>query len=126
MKEVGSDETIIHPNQRFDEIVKDIDVVLVTAMGDAADRSFAVLKRGGRLVTTVGQPNQEMAERYGVKAFGAYTQPDIKQFAEIGNLIDAGKVKVFISHVFPIDQAQTALDTFKLGKHIGKIGIAIG
>src|SRR5438874_2710827 len=47
---LGIDEHINHQEQPFEEAVRDVDVVLDTAGGDLPQRSYGVLKPGGRLV----------------------------------------------------------------------------
>ena len=105
--------------------MRDVDVALVTGGADTTEHSFEVLKPGGRLVTTIGQAPQEEAARRSVKAFGAMTHPDVDQLATIANLIDAGKVKVFMGRTFPLAEAQAALDLAQTGKQVGKIVLTV-
>ena len=53
---------------QFDSSAADIDLVIDTVGGETQCRSFAVLKRGGVLVSSVAAPDQDMAGRHGVRA----------------------------------------------------------
>jgi NADPH:quinone reductase-like Zn-dependent oxidoreductase len=48
--------------------VSDVDVVLDTVGGETQERSYAVLKPGGVLVSSAARPNQNSAARHGVDA----------------------------------------------------------
>ena len=52
---LGADRVIDVQTSRFEEVLTDVDVVLDTIGGDTQDRSFAVLKPGGVLVSAVSR-----------------------------------------------------------------------
>lgn len=68
VKRIGTDQVIGYQNQAFEEILKDFDAVFDTVGGEVTDKSFKVVKRGGRLVSMLGQPNEELAQKFGVTA----------------------------------------------------------
>src|SRR4029078_5357128 len=68
VRTLGADRVIDIETARFEEGVTDVDVVLDPIGGDTQDRSFAVLKPGGVLVSAVSAPDQQTAARYGVRA----------------------------------------------------------
>ena len=55
LKSIGADEVIDYKNQRFEDLVSNVDVVLDTVGGDTFERSWSVLKPGGFLVTYCSQ-----------------------------------------------------------------------
>jgi len=65
---LGADEILPREGQAFEELVHDIDAVIDLVGGDIQARSFAVLKRGGTLISAVSQPDQGIAAARGVKA----------------------------------------------------------
>jgi len=108
LKELGADQAIDYNATRFEDAVHDFDVVLDTMAGETRQRSWGVLKKGGILVTILGQPSQEDAAAHGVRAAGVFVQPNQAELAEIAALVDAGKVKPHIQAVFPLADAAKA------------------
>jgi NADPH:quinone reductase-like Zn-dependent oxidoreductase len=112
LRELGADQVIDAQAQRFEEVVDHVDVVLDLVGRDLVERSFNVLKTGGRYVTSAAQPSQEEAERRGIKAYSTFTQPTVEELTKLADLIDAGKLKVFVHRVFALAETQEAL-TYK-------------
>ena len=50
---LGADEVIDYKNERFEDKVSDVDLVLDTIGGETQQRSIKVIKPGGRLITTL-------------------------------------------------------------------------
>src|SRR5262245_57524082 len=51
VQSLGADEAIDYRVERFENVVRDVDVVFDTVGGETLERSWGVLKPGGRLVT---------------------------------------------------------------------------
>ena len=90
LAEIGVDQFIDYQQQRFEALVSGMDVVLDTMRGEVRDRSWATLKRGGFLVSILGEPAAETAEQFGVRAAGILVYPNGGQLAEIAALVEAG------------------------------------
>ena len=58
MRGLGADEVIDYHATRFEETVKDIDVVFDAVGGETLERSWGVLRSGGRLVTVAASVEQ--------------------------------------------------------------------
>ena len=116
LKELGADEVIDYRNQPFETLVHDLDVVLeASPLRDNAERvkAVSVLKEGGIFVSVnLDFPFDEavLAALAQKQATGALTtnQPRQDWLEEMAQLIDAGKVKVFVSNVFPLEQVAEA------------------
>ncbi len=104
IKDLGADEVIDYRNQRFEQVVSDIDVVLDTLGGDTQARSWGVLKPNGILVATPAPPAQDLATQYGVRAAMVEIDPTAEILTQIADLIDAGKVKTEIDRVLPLQK----------------------
>jgi NADPH:quinone reductase-like Zn-dependent oxidoreductase len=109
-QKLGVDEFINYKETRFKESARDMDVVFATIGGDVIPRSFEVMKPGGRLVTTGRMEGAEEAQRRGLQAGSFAAVPSVDDLAQISRLIDAGKVKVYITDTLPLAQAQQALE----------------
>jgi len=105
-KEIGVDQPINHADVRFEDVTEPVDIVLDLVGGEVLDRSFSVLKKGGRLVTIVGQIPEGKAEQFGVQAVSGYAQPTTEDLKTIADLIDSGKIKISLNCTFPFEQAQ--------------------
>ncbi len=89
VRSLGADEVIDYRAQRFEEIVRDVDVVFDTQGGETQERSWNVLKKGGAMVSLVQPPSQEEAKRRGVRGALQMTQPNEGELTQIAQLIDA-------------------------------------
>jgi NADPH:quinone reductase-like Zn-dependent oxidoreductase len=125
LRQLGADEVITADRQPFEEAAGKVDVVLDLVGGDLVERSFNVLKPGGRYVTTAGQPSAEEAARRGIQAMGAFTQPSIDDLTSVARLIDAGKLKVIVNRTFPMHETQVALAFQQQADTRGKVVITV-
>lgn len=125
LKELGADRVIDYNTERFEEVVSDVDVVLDSIGGDTQARSFGVLKPGGVLVSIVGPVSPQKAAEHGVRGKSMLVQPSAAQLAEIGSLIDQGKVKPVVSHVMPLADAAKAHEQSQSGHTRGKIVLRV-
>ena len=105
---LGADRVIDVKKSRFEEMVSDVDVVLDTIGGDTQDRSFAVLKPGGVLVSSVAEPDQLTAARRHVQARFFLVDVSSKRLQELAALIDAGDLTTSVGDVLPLAEARTA------------------
>ncbi|MGE5159855.1 MAG: NADP-dependent oxidoreductase, partial [Gemmatimonas sp.] len=101
---LGADKVIDFRTQRFEEELKNIDVVIDTVGGGVQRRSFLVLKPGGRLISAVSKPNAQEAEKRSVYAGFMLVDVTTPALMEIAKLVDQGKLKVAVGQVLPLDQ----------------------
>lgn len=125
LKELGADVAIDYKAQRFEELAKDVDVVLDSIGGETQQRSFGVLRKGGVLVSIVGNPDAKKAKELGVRATGMLVKPDGKQLAEIAALLESGKLKTVVSQVLPLADARKAHELSETGHTKGKIVLEV-
>jgi NADPH:quinone reductase-like Zn-dependent oxidoreductase len=118
---LGTDEFIDYTQNKFEEIIKDVDIVLDTVGGDTLERAFQTLKKGGFLVTTVQPPSEEKAKEFGIKVAMVAALPNVKQLAETNRLIDAGQLKTQVANIFPLAEVKKAHQLSKSGRTRGKI-----
>ena len=59
---LGADKAIDYKNEKFEDQVSDIDLVYDLIGGETQTRSFAVLKLGGALISTLQEPDQQKAK----------------------------------------------------------------
>lgn len=124
-KELGASEVIDFKTQQFDQVLKDYDCVYDTVGGETTEKSFGILKRGGVLVSMLGQPNPEKAKEKGVIAIAQETRITTDRLLVLSQLVDSGKIKIQIDKIFPLEQAREAFiyqrDTHPRGKVVIQI-----
>jgi NADPH:quinone reductase-like Zn-dependent oxidoreductase len=125
LRQLGADEVIDYRNQKFEDVAKDVDVVLDSIGGDTQARSFSVLKKGGTLVSIVGPPPQDKATAAGVRAAGILVKPNADELSQIGKLIDVGQVKAVVSKTFPLSEVAKAHEVSETGHARGKIVLQV-
>ncbi|HEU5079033.1 MAG TPA: NADP-dependent oxidoreductase [Opitutaceae bacterium] len=125
LRGLGAQRVIDYKSERFEEIVSEADLVLDLIGGETRERSWGVLKNGGRLVTTIGQPEVPAHAPKKVSAWGTVVKADPDQLAKIGQLIDEGKISVVVSDVFPLADARAAHDDLANGHKPGKIVLSM-
>ncbi|QJB34536.1 NADP-dependent oxidoreductase [Chitinophaga oryzae] len=118
LKQLGADDVIDYNTQKFEDIVRDMDVVFNATPTTTVDealrlRSVKVLREGGIFVCTHGVwPGDEFKELLARKnATVSMAGVDINHYhclTEVAKLIDAGKVKPVISRIYPWEQAAEA------------------
>ena len=123
--ELGVDQAVDYQKTRFEDAVRDVDVVLDTVGGETQERSFKVLKKGGILVSLVQPPSQESATKYGVRALFYGGHASSSDLAEIAKLIDDGKVKPVVETVLPLADARRAHELSETGHARGKIVLKV-
>jgi NADPH:quinone reductase-like Zn-dependent oxidoreductase len=125
---LGAATVIDHRAERFEAVARDIDAVVDLVGGEAQSRSFAVLKRGGRLVSAVSEPDAALAGQAGVKAGFFLVDVTTERLRPIAELLGSGKLRVTVGSVLPLAGARTAHEMLDgLRPHPrGKIVLRIG
>lgn len=108
VRELGADTVIDFRTRRFDDEVRDADAVIDLVGGETQERSFKVLRRGGRLISAVSQPDQRLAQSHGVDAAFFLVDVTTQRLKEIAGLIEAGTVKPRVGAVLPLADARDA------------------
>ncbi len=125
LRELGVDLPIDYETTRFEDVVHDVDVVLDTLAGETRSRSWKVLGKRGILVTLLGQGPIEEAASHGVRGVGILVTPNAGQLTEIAGLVDAGKVRVIIEAVFPLQEVAKAQQLGETNRTRGKIVLRV-
>jgi NADPH:quinone reductase-like Zn-dependent oxidoreductase len=99
--------------------------VLDPLSADSQKRSFTVLKKGGILVALTEEPRQDLARESGGRAMMIGVKPDGRRLADIGKIIDDGKLQPLVQEVLPLEHAKKALELSR-SRHVGgKIVLSI-
>ncbi|MGF3114431.1 NADP-dependent oxidoreductase [Facklamia sp. P12937] len=102
LKKLGVDRFINYKTTDFAEVAKDLDLVLDTLGGETLAKSLALVKDGGRIVSTVGQADQEKAKARNITVEALAAKSNGNHLAKLAELIEKGQVKPYIGHEFPL------------------------
>ncbi len=149
VKSLGADHIINYQNEKFEERVNNLDVVFDTLGGDSLDRSFAITRPNGWVVSIAGSPDYRNAEemgldmlrslllrvvglrvnsrarRAGVNYRFIFMKPLGEELAQIAALISEGVIKPVVDRIFPISECQSAIEYSASGRARGKIVISL-
>jgi NADPH:quinone reductase-like Zn-dependent oxidoreductase len=125
LRELDADETVDYTTQRFEDIARNIDIVLDTIGGETQERSWRVLKKGGILLSLVEPPSAERAKAFGVRAAFVAGHPNGEQLAEIAEIIDLGNLKPIVNRILPLSEARRAQELSQTGHTHGKIVLRV-
>ena len=125
LKQLGADVAIDYTKQKFEDVAKDVDVVLDSIGKDTLSRSYGVVKKGGIIVSLVASPKEFELEKHGIRGTGLDVEPTSEELAEIGKLVDDKKIKVIVSQTFPLSEAVKAHEQVATRHTRGKIVLKI-
>ncbi len=108
LHDLGADTVIDFKTQRFEEQVRGADAVIDLVGGETQVRSFHVLRRGGKLISAVSPPDQDVAENHGVEARFFLVNVTSSQLAQITALLDRGELRTHVGAVLPLEDASEA------------------
>ena len=122
---LGADEYVDYTEQDVAEAVSDVDVALDTVGGQNPEELLPVLRQGGILVTIAAAAPTEAAQARGVRAEVFSSRGDPEQLARIGELVDAGEVRVELAEVLPLSEVRRAQELSESGHTRGKIVLTV-
>ncbi|HKR89519.1 MAG TPA: NADP-dependent oxidoreductase [Phenylobacterium sp.] len=125
VESLGASEVIDYHEERFEDRVQDVDLVFDLIGGETQERSWAVLKTGGIMVSTLKEPDQKKAEARYARGVHYMAHPDGQELAEIARLIDAGQMVPRIDRVYPLDAAAEAEAALENDHVRGKIVLEV-
>jgi NADPH:quinone reductase-like Zn-dependent oxidoreductase len=125
LKELGADVAIDYTKQKFEDVAKDVDVVLDSVGKDTLARSYGVVKKGGVIVSIVARPDKAELDKHGIRGAVLSVEPNADELAKISRLIDQKKIKVTVSQTFPLSEAMKAQEQVATGHTRGKIVLKV-
>lgn len=147
LKNLGADVLIDYKTQDFEDALIDYDVVLNSQDNETLEKSFEVIKPGGKIVSISGPPTQvfarehrlpwyvklatrflsskirKRAKKQNVNYSFLFMTANGKQLSEITHLIESGKIKPVIDKVFAFEKTNDALQYIESGRAKGKVVI---
>ena len=130
VKSLGADAAIDYSKDDFVHVLGKrepggIDVVYDTIGGHVQQRSYKVLKKGGRLVSVAGIPDPDEARPHGVRTDFVFVSPNGTQLRRIAELIESGAVRPADFEVMRLEEAAKAQELSRAGHVRGKIVLKV-
>jgi NADPH:quinone reductase-like Zn-dependent oxidoreductase len=125
---LGANTVVDYRSERFEDAVREVDAVLDFVGGETQRRSFAVLRRGGVLISAVSEPDQDLAERHGVEAAFFLVEVTTERLTALVRLIELGALSIDVGAVLPLASVRVAHEMLEgtRPKPRGKIVLRVG
>ncbi len=128
LRSLGVDQVIDYRSQRFEDVVKDVDLVLNTVDAETTARSIGVVHPGGALVSIVGPPNPAACAAAKIRCVRPNRDTgatNAELLAQVVDLADAGKFKVFVEATYSMADAAKAWEKSREGHTRGKLIVVV-
>jgi NADPH:quinone reductase-like Zn-dependent oxidoreductase len=118
----GAHEALDGRDMALKDAIDPVDLVFDTVGGELLERSPALLRSGGRLVSVAEAP-QAMAN--GIERSYFVVEPNREQLTEIARLADERALRPAIDSVFPLSEAPAAFERSMASGKRGKVVICV-
>lgn len=125
LKELGADVSIDYTKTKFEEVAKDVDVVLDPVGKDTLARSYGVVKKGGIVVSLVSSIDKAELEKHGIRGTPISVTPNAAELGEITKMIEEKKLRPIVSQLFPLSEGAKADEKAETHHTRGKMVIKI-
>ncbi|MXN17845.1 zinc-binding dehydrogenase [Pseudooceanicola sp. GBMRC 2024] len=126
LEDLGADQVVAYDTEAFDAQLSGVDLVLDLIGGQTQARSWAVLKRGGRMISAVAPPDADQIAAHDAEGSRFFiAEPDAGDLETLAGLFDDGTLRVVISAWYPLAETAEAQRVLERGGLPGKIGLRI-
>lgn len=149
VKSLGADIVVDYKKEDFEKVLQGHDVVMNSLGKDTLEKSIAVLKPGGKLISISGPPDPDFArqngsgwplrqvmrllslgirrksKRLGIGYSFLFMTANGGQLEKITALIEAGHIRPVMDRIFPFEKTNEALDYIQTGRAKGKVVITV-
>lgn len=149
LKSLGADIVVDYKKDDFEKVLQGYDVVLNSQDSKTLEKSFRVLKPGGKLISISGPPDPDFAKeqglswflklvmrllssgarrkakRHGVSYSFLFMAANGEQLSKITALIESGIIRPVMDRVFQFERTQEAMAYVETGRAKGKVVIKV-
>jgi NADPH:quinone reductase-like Zn-dependent oxidoreductase len=124
VKSLGAEKSVDYTKGPLEAEIKDADVVIDPVGGETLEKSYGLLKKGGILVTVVGQISEEKAKEHGLKALRSGRGPT-ENLKMIGEMVAAKTLRTEVGKIFPLAEAGAAQELSQTRHGRGRIVLRV-
>ncbi|MDI6104935.1 NADP-dependent oxidoreductase [Actinoplanes sp. NEAU-A12] len=128
VRALGADQVIDYTTTDFTGVARDLDAVIDPVGGEYGPRSLRTLRPGGILVALASPAEARLtavAREQGRRARFMIVEPDRAGLLALTALVDAGRLRVEVDTVLPLEQAAKAHEIGQAGHARGKIILTV-
>lgn len=125
LKELGADVAIDYTQTKFEDVAKNVNVVLDSVGKDTLARSYGVVKKGGFIATLVSRLDQAELDKHRIRGASISVKPNAVELAEITKLIEAKKIRPVVTRMISLPDAVAAQQQITTHHTRGKIVLKI-
>ena len=126
---LGADEHIDYREQKFEEVLSDIDFVLDGMGGEVLENSLKVVKDGGKIVSLpthqFPEDLQSEADQRNVELEFVLVQSSGEDMNTLKGILEADELKPHVSKIFPFENMADAHLQIESGRTVGKIIVTL-
>jgi NADPH:quinone reductase-like Zn-dependent oxidoreductase len=125
---LGADVVIDYTEAPFEDVVKDVDMVLDTIGGDNIERSLKVMKKGGTIISIPSGANEGVKEKAAAKGMigvAMLVQSSGEDMEHLASLLQDGVLKPEVSKLFPLEKMGEAHEQVASHKTRGKVIVVV-
>jgi NADPH:quinone reductase-like Zn-dependent oxidoreductase len=120
VKSLGAEKAVDYRKGSLEAEIKDADAVIDMVGGDALEKAYSLLKRGGTLVSVAGQVSETKAKELGITALGSMRGPTVHLKA-IAEFLEKKSIRSEVGKIFNLAEAAAAQDLSQTGHGRGRI-----
>ena len=131
VRQLGAAETIDHTEEDVVDAVRVAhpdgigSIIDLVSDAEALGRMAGLLKKGGRLATSLFAADVKGLAERGIRATNVDMQPDARRLEELSRMVDAGEISVRLERTIPLEKAPEALRESRTGHVRGKIVLLV-
>ncbi len=125
LRDLGADQTIDYQAQKFEDVVKEVDVVLDSVGGETLTRSYGLVKKGGMIVSLLEPPDKAQLDAHTVRGLAMMATPDSHMLGALAKLVESRKLKPVVTKIYPLAEAAKAQEAIETKHTRGKIVLRV-
>lgn len=124
---LGVDQFIDYKKEDFEQTATNIDLILDPLGGDTQEKSLHVLKKGGRLVSLVQEPDEEKLKELGITGTVFSMSPTGERLYKLAELLARGEIKPVVTQTYSFteEDLRKAHEQIETGHTRGKIVVNV-
>jgi NADPH:quinone reductase-like Zn-dependent oxidoreductase len=123
--ELGAERFVDLDREPFEEVVEKVDLLVDLVGGEILERSGAVVRDGGTVVSAVEDPRMPLDRADHVRGAYFVVEPARSDLEELAHRADLGELRPVVGRVFELPDAPKAFEVKQTGGVAGKVALRI-